>query len=328
MMKFNRFFATTLSLSITFCASLNAYDVDILTQYRNNGIQNIAKTLDKKLTQEKYWNHYLQNIDTTFGYIEKYENILICDKSQSILSLYQKENSTYKLKKTYNAFTGKMKGDKHEEGDLKTPVGIYSLTKKISNLDSFYGPMAFVTSYPNLYDKYKDKTGKGIWIHGLPTDKQRDEFTKGCIAINNKSIECLNKDIDINKTVLIINEDGIKQNINKTTLASILTQLYTWRYAWTYNELDKYLNFYDESFERFDGMNKKEFTHYKTRVFSKQERKTIIFTNINVIPYPNEENTFQVTFHEQYKSDSFTFAGDKILIIKLTNNTMHILTEQ
>jgi murein L,D-transpeptidase YafK len=188
--------------------------------------------------------------------------------------------------------------------------------------------MAFVTSYPNLYDKYKGKTGKGIWIHGLPIDQERDEFTKGCIAINNKSIECLDKNIDINKTLLIINEDNIRKDVSKNTLANLLSQLYKWRYAWIYNELENYLNFYDNNFLRFDGMNKREFIHYKTRIFSKKETKTILFTAINVIPYPNEENTFQITFNEKYKSNSFTFIGDKMLIVHLRNNAMRIITEQ
>ncbi|CAI6147276.1 MAG: hypothetical protein SPLUMA1_SPLUMAMAG1_01934 [uncultured Sulfurimonas sp.] len=58
--------------------------------------------------------------------------------------------------------------DKIREGDLRTPIGVYKLVKKLSKVDSFYGPLAFATSYPNSYDKYLGKNGSGIWIHGLP----------------------------------------------------------------------------------------------------------------------------------------------------------------
>ncbi len=51
-----------------------------------------------------------------------------------------------------------MKGDKKTEGDLRTPIGVYDLVKKISNVDEFYGPLAFVISYPNIYDRYKENT--------------------------------------------------------------------------------------------------------------------------------------------------------------------------
>ena len=323
----NRVFILLLLFGIS--AHLSASQIDILTSYRLNGIKDIEKKLDKELGNTKYWNSYLKNKNTQFGYIESYPNILVCNKSKSELSLYVKDkNNSYILKRDYSAYTGKEKGDKQYEGDLRTPNGVYNLVKKVEKLDSFYGPLAFVTSYPNLYDRYKGKTGKGIWIHGLPINQSRDEFTKGCIAINNNNIECLNRDINISKTLLIINESKLKQNITKQTLATILAQLYKWRYAWIYNDLQTYLNFYSENFIRFDGMDIKQFSMYKKRIFSKNETKTIIFTDINIIPYPGEKNTFKITFNEQYKSSSFAFNGDKVLIAKLQDNTIKILTEQ
>jgi murein L,D-transpeptidase YafK len=309
--------------------NLSLFANDITTQYRINGIENIEKQLDKDLADTQYWREYLKDKETRFGYIEVYSDILVCDKSKSTLSLYRKDlNNSFTLTKEYNAFTGKIKGDKYEEGDLRTPVGIYDITKKISKLDSFYGPMAFVTSYPNIYDKYKGKNGSGIWIHGLPTEQERDEFTKGCIAINNQSIECLDKNIDISKTLLIINETEVVQNVSKETLSGILAQLYAWRYAWLYNKTEDYLNFYSETFVRFDGMNKKAFTKYKTRIFNKKESKTILFNNINVLPYPNLKETYEISFKEIYKSESFAFTGDKVLVVEFSNNSMKILTEK
>ncbi len=317
-------------IKITLLVTLsNSLFADTLTQYRKYGLKNIQKQMDNDLRHHEYWDNYIEEIDTSFGYIESYENILTCDKSLSTLSLYMKdEDQHYKLKKSYSAFTGKIKGDKITEGDLKTPVGIYNLTKKLSKVDSFYGPMAFVTSYPNTYDTYRGKNGSGIWIHGLPTEQERDSFTKGCIAINNSSIECLDRNIDINKTILIINEDKVKKDVSKESYSDVLSQLYAWRYAWIYNNLEDYLEFYDTSFKRFDGVNFENFSRYKRRIFKKREQKTIIFTHINVIPYPNSENLFKVTFFEKYHSSSFSFNGNKVLILKLENSKIKIITEQ
>jgi murein L,D-transpeptidase YafK len=301
----------------------------ILTDYRQNGIANIQKRLDKDLAQKAYWDEYLQTVDTRFGYIEKYKNVLTCNKSKSTLVLYSKDaKNNYKLQKEYSAYTGKMKGDKYKEGDLKTPIGVYNITKKISKLDSFYGPMAFVTSYPNIFDKYQGKNGSGIWIHGLPTQQERDEFTKGCIAINNQSIECLDRHINIEETILIINKEQVKENISKKTLANLLSNLYKWRFAWIYNDLETYLSYYNDDFIRFDGMNLERFIKYKTRIFNKKEKKDIIFTQINVIPYPNSDDLYKISFKEQYKSNSFSFTGDKVLIVKLKDKSFKILTEK
>jgi murein L,D-transpeptidase YafK len=317
------------SLTLTTGASLFAKEHDILTEYRVNGIVNIEKKLDKKLTSMQYWQKYLQNKDTSFGFLESYENILSCDKSHSTLSVYKKDaNGKFHLLKEYSAYTGKIKGDKKREGDLKTPVGVYDIVKKITKVDSFYGPMAFVTSYPNLYDRYQHKTGQGIWIHGLPIEQKRDEYTKGCIAINNDNIQCLDKNIDIQKTALIINENKLQKKTSKEELAFILSKIFAWRYAWIYNDLEAYLHFYDKEFRRFDGLNLQAFKAYKKRIFAKNEQKRIRFTDINLLPYPSTPNIYKLTFHEDYKSESFTFSGQKVLIVKLQNDVVTILTEQ
>ncbi len=322
----NRNILLKLLLLLTLSSSLFS---DILTQYRENGIQNLEKQMDLDLSKKEYWQKYLQNRDTKFGYLESYNNILTCDKSKSTLSLYMKDkNDTYTLTKSYSAFTGKIKGDKIKEGDLKTPVGVYTLTKKLSKVDSFYGPMAFVTSYPNLYDNYRGKDGSGIWIHGLPTHQERDSFTKGCIAIKNANIKCLDRNINIKETVLIIKEKSHTISASKERLTNVLSQLYAWRYAWIYNDTKKYLSFYDSSFKRFDGLNLRNFKKYKTRIFNKKESKTIIFKNINVIPYPNKTDTYKITFNEIYKSGSFSFIGEKSLIAKLQNSHLKIITEK
>lgn len=308
--------------------SLNASD--ILTNYRNNGIADIEKQMDLELTKNDYWSKNIENKDTRFGYFESYENVLTCNKKDSTLALYRLDaNKKFKLQKRYGAFTGKAKGDKVKEGDLKTPIGVYNLTKKLSKVDSFYGPMAFVTSYPNTFDRYRGKNGHGIWIHGLPTKQERDEFTKGCIAIKNSNIECLDKNINIDETILIINSTKVKQEISKEVLSNLLSQLFSWRYAWKYNDFQTYINFYAPEFVRSDGMNYDKFKKYKKRVFNKIEKRSIIFTNINVTPYPNTSDIYELTFKEFYKSDTFKFTGDKVLIVKLgPDSKIKILTEK
>ena len=131
------------------------------------------------------------------------------------------------------------------------------------------------------------------------------------------------------KTMLIINSSDAKQNISKKNLSTILAGLYKWRYSWLYNDTELYLSFYSNNFIREDGMKYERFVKYKTRIFNKDEKKKIIFKNITVMPYPNTIDTFQVTFKEYYSSTSFTFEGDKVLMVKLTkDNSFQIFTEK
>ena len=322
-----------MKLLILLILSLSTISADnILNNYRLHGIDNIEKQLDYELTSPLYWEKELQKIDTTFGYLESYSSILSCDKNESTLSLYEKdENSTYNLIKKYNAFTGKKAGDKKIEGDLKTPIGIYQLEERLdkeTKLDPFYGPLAFVTSYPNLYDRIQGKNGSGIWVHGLPIKRERDEFTRGCIAINNENIECLDNNIDITNTIIIINpSEHIKTTKEKLNL--LLTQLYKWRYSWLYSDIQTYLSFYADDFTRFDGMKIDQFSKYKTRIFKKNEKKTILFSDINIIPYPNTNDIYQITFKEYYKSSTFEFRGDKMLMVRIDkSNNFKIFVEK
>ena len=259
--------------------TLSIHANDILTEYRLKGIGEIEILLDTQLTQKEYWNTQLETHDTKFGYLESYHSVLSCDKNSSTLSFYKKDaNNTFVQMKNYDAFTGKAQGDKNFEGDLKTPLGIYNINQRLdknNKLDPFYGPLAFVTTYPNLYDKARGKNGSGIWVHGLPINQERDDFTRGCIAIDNSSIECLDNNIDISKTILIINPSSTKNLISKDTLSTILSNLYTWRYAWKHNDIIKYLTFYSDDFKKTDGIKFDIFKKNKEFVFQRKENNYI-----------------------------------------------------
>lgn len=319
-----KIFMTAALLSSALIAS------DVMTLYRTGGMKAIEKEIDKGLCDTAYWNEVLSPKDLRFGYFESTTTLLACSKEKSVLELYTRNSKEqFNLKKTYSAFTGKFDGDKTSEGDRRTPIGVYTLTQKINNVDPFYGPLAYVTSYPNLYDRIRGKNGSGIWIHGVPLNGSRDSFTKGCIAIDNNDLLSLDNEINPKNAVVIIDKQ-IRTQADPSVYPSIMASLYQWRYAWAYNDLGTYLSFYDPQFERYDGMNLSDFKSFKQRVFSKNESKSIEFKNINIIPYPGEKsNLFMVTFDETYISDNHSFQGSKVLMLTLNSDkTISILSEQ
>lgn len=299
---------------------------DALMLYKSGG----KKLLEKEMNTPSYWAGSLFNKDLRFGYFERAFSLLTVSKEKGSLELYTPNTrQQFSLKKRYSAFTGKNGGDKYIEGDLKTPIGIYTLTEKKKTVDPFYGPMAFVTSYPNLYDRIRGKSGDGIWVHGVPLNGSRDPFTKGCIAINNNDLLQLDKSINPSNTLLII-DSSLKQWVNPTAYSAILASLYQWKSAWAYNDLETYLSFYDSSFRRSDGMNLNQFKSYKERIFAKDESKSIVFNDINIIPYPGEKrNLFWVTFNQIYISESHRYEGEKSLLIRFNSDqSISILTEE
>ncbi len=305
------------------------FSADVMELYRSGGMRAIQKEIDRGITDPAYWQSKLAQKDLRFGYYEGTNTLLICGKDHSSLNLYQKDkNDRFTLLKSIPAFTGKYDGDKVNEGDRRTPIGVYTITQKLNTVDPFYGPMAFVTSYPNLYDRIRGKNGSGIWIHGVPENGDRDSFTKGCIAINNNELTGLDKSIDYKNTLLLI--DSKLREHPASPYATIISQLYQWRYTWKYNDFQNYLSFYDTTFVRYDGMEYYDFKNYKQRIFDKKESKEILFSNLNIIPYPGERaNLFMVTFDEVYTSEKHNFTGQKSLMILLNNDhSISILSEQ
>ncbi|MEJ5167588.1 MAG: L,D-transpeptidase family protein [Arcobacteraceae bacterium] len=301
--------------------------------YRIKGISAVEDEINKTLQDVNYWKKALIDEDLRFGYMSNFDYVLVSHKSDFNLEVFKK-NGLKKYEKIFNSkiLVGQASGDKQVEGDLKTPVGVYELVRKNTNVDAFYGPLALVTSYPNLFDMSLGKNGHGIWIHGVPETAQRDNFTQGCIAMENESLLKLDGLIDFQKSVLLINENEFTQT-NVDDIASIFASIYTWQNSWKLNDLNTYLSFYDTNFLRIKQGGVKEdynsFKRYKSAIFSRNERKQIVFSNINIIPYPNinKKKLFKIEMQQDYWAPSFQSSGTKTLYVELKNGKMSILTE-
>lgn len=306
--------------------SLYAVSVDIVELYRTKGLQAVEQVIESQLQTKSYWDYNLKDKEVINGYYESIQYVMICEKNEKDIKLYD----TKQKAELFNSevFVGKAEGDKKVEGDMKTPVGAYKLTQRITNVDPFYGPLALTTNYPNMYDKSLGKTGHGIWIHGLPLNQERDDFTQGCIALDNAKITNLDQKINIENSVLVISEQKLKE-VSKEDVSIVLSNIYKWKEAWKQSDLDSYLAFYDKEFKKSNGQSFATFSRFKKRVFSKKEQKTIQFSNINVIPYPNDENKklFKVIMDEFYQTKHHIFNGKKELYLEVKNDSISILTE-
>ena len=306
--------------------SLNAIPMDIVELYRTKGIHAVEKEIAEQLKTKSYWDYNLKDKEVVNGYYESIQYLMICQKDLKDIRLYDTKTKSELFNS--DVFVGKAKGDKKIEGDLKTPIGAYKLTRRITNVDPFYGPLALTTNYPNLYDKIQGKTGHGIWIHGLPLNQERDDFTQGCIALDNTKIKNLDKTINIKNSILVISEEKLSE-VSKDDVSTVLSNIFKWRDAWKESDITSYLSFYAQEFKKSNGQSLHKFSNYKKRVFKKNEKKTIEFYNINVIPYPNELNKklFKIIMDEKYKTKSYQFSGKKELYVELVEGRILILTE-
>ena len=320
-----------MKILLTFIIVLLNYtyaSIDYVKIYRTNGINEVEKLLNKELKSKKYWKNNLENKNVKNGYYESLNYILVCNTNLNDINIYDTKNN--KLIFTSSVLSGKNTGTKVKEGDLKTPIGVYKITNKLSKVDPFYGPFALVTNYPNKFDKSLGRTGHGIWIHGVPLEnKKRDPYTKGCIALDNNKLQKLNSNIVISNSLLIINDNKkVSSSISDITL--ILSNIYSWREAWKYSNINSYLSFYSKKdFKRANGSRFNRFKDYKTRIFRRKGKKIINLTNINIIPYPNHlnKNMYKITMHEEYRAKNYKYIGKKELYVEIINNKMKILFE-
>ena len=308
------------------------FSKDMIHMYRQNGLKGVEKHIEGVLADKSYWEDKLEDGDFSLGYYETDKYILVENKKEKILKLFIREDNKYEKVLSYPSYIGENSGDKEKRGDKKTPIGVYRLlevlTKK-NDLDQYYGSLALVTSYPNLFDRIRGKTGGGIWVHGFPFSGERPSYTRGCIAIENDDIVRLNEIIDIKKSVLIIDQDEITKT-NKDELSFILANLYKWRNAWKYSDINTYLNFYSKDFKKLPNLNYTKFAEYKKNLFQSRHDKNIVFKNINITPYPLEneyKKLFWVRFYESYSSVYHKFSGMKTLLISIENKEFKIITE-
>ncbi|AQW80861.1 L,D-transpeptidase family protein [Campylobacter pinnipediorum] len=306
---------------------LNAVDYEDM--YLKKGSNEVIKTIEKNILSKDFWTKRLEGIQLDFGYYDEEALLTVVSKEKKYLEVYKYSNG--KLEKTFNTniLVGKL-GNKLVEGDLKTPVGVYQLTRRFTPLDSYLGPLAFSLSYPNLHDKLSNKTGSGIWIHGFPINGSREDEinTKGCVVMENNILMQYDKIIDYKKSLAIIYENDIKK-ATTDQIATIFSQIFAWKKAWTESDIDSYLNFYDKNFKRYDGMSFEKFASFKKSIFSRKELKNIVFSKFIISPYPNfkNETMFRVVFYENYSTSNYKFNGEKTLYIKLVDDKIKILVE-
>ena len=109
---------------------------------------------------------------------------VVVDKSRRELFVLEETQDNYMIVTRYPVSLGSERGDKVEQGDNRTPEGLYRITEiKNGKLPQKYGPRAYVLNYPNDLDQRQSKNGYGIWIHGSGMgDKTKP--TEGCVQLN------------------------------------------------------------------------------------------------------------------------------------------------
>lgn len=212
---------------------------------------------------------------------------------------------------------GKRGIGKQEEGDQKTPIGIYQVQDLLADdsIDDFYGTGAYPLSYPNALDRLQGHTGHGIWLHGLPKEAPERPFlaSEGCVIVDNDSLLSLAKEIDAGDTVIMLSAKPIQwapQYEQQLQARSLQQAMAGWEAAWESRNDNDYLAYYADDFSDLER-NKVEWSEYKQQVNAGKTFIDVDISEVSMLKEPAQHDVVRVVFQQRYRSDNFEWEGRK-----------------
>ncbi|MGA1443742.1 MAG: L,D-transpeptidase family protein, partial [Methylophilaceae bacterium] len=259
--------------------------------------------------------------------------IIYIDTSNSRLFIFEKDGLI--LNKVFDVYAsiGKNGSRKNHEGDKKTPIGIYSLEKKIKQpLSDFYGEGAFPINYPNSFDKLLNKTGHGIWIHGTPknTYSRPPQSSDGCVVIANEDFINFEKQISNNNVKVIISDEAYEDYFkasHESDHSEFISTFNSWKTNWEAKNFDSYLAFYDSN-AQYNFKSFKNWTDTKLKVFENSNAINVLVENFIAIDYPDDKDNLKfVEFKQTYTSNITNNVSIKQQIWRKFNDEWKIISE-
>lgn len=242
---------------------------------------------------------------------EKQSHVLFVDTARSRLYVYEKgEGDVLKYSADYYVTIGKNGIGKKDQGDKRTPIGVYFASRKLNRpLPDLYGDAAYPLNYPNEIDSYERKTGSGIWIHGTPRDtySRPPRASDGCVVLSNPDMKALQDILQAGNTPVVIgvnfqwvNPESLrKQDRAKADLRSAIER---WRKDWASQNTDAYLSHYTNDFFYSEGGLSK-WASYKRQIQATKPKVSINLSEVSMFTYPNStRNMVVVDFEQEYLS--------------------------
>jgi len=237
------------------------------------------------------------------------DNVLIADASGAAMLRIENTPEGLSYREQRYMSVGSNGVGKQRAWDRKTPLGIYFMTEELdtSALNAKYGKAAFVLDYPNAWDRRLERTGYGIWLHGVhpdtPIRPERD--TDGCIALPNEQLLSLRPLLALNTTPVVITR-AISWTSN-SELRGVREELHLaierWRASFENKDIHTHLSLYDAEFSG-RGMDKPAYTRYRSASFAAAEEATIAIDDLLLLRDPEASDVVLARFQQTQAGDS------------------------
>jgi len=238
--------------------------------------------------------------------------VIVTDMLKGRLYLYRNNQGVPELVRDYYLSVGSSGIGKQLEGDNKTPIGVYVINRYIKGeeLPDLYGKGAFPVNYPNIVDRYRKRTGYGIWLHGTPSNTYARSpwASEGCFVLSNDDFLEIDQYIDAEDRIPVILSDQINW-VSQSELADLkqdyMSVLKAWKSDWESLDTNAYLQHYSSNEFNFGRDNFRQWVNRKKQV---NQAKTFIQVDLDLdslFLYPGEKDMFVVKYRQRYLSNNY-----------------------
>ena len=225
------------------------------------------------------------------------------DAARSRLYLFTNTPSGLQLTADYYVSVGKAGTIKSQEGDQRTPLGVYYVTSNLDTkvLNDFYGAGAMPLNYPNILDIKRGKSGGGIWLHGTPPQQyaRPPRSTDGCLVLSNPDILALIRRISVGATPVVVSSQLVWQAKPQLQAQArpFELALNAWREAKEAGDLNKVLGFYSPDFASY-GKSLDQYTGQIRSELKQTKGRTIELKDLSYLQWSDSAETMVTTFGE------------------------------
>jgi murein L,D-transpeptidase YafK len=234
---------------------------------------------------------------------------LVVDTSKSTLYVFENRSGVARYVADYYVSSGKNGIEKVREGDKKTPVGVYHVTRSMprKKLTDFYGTGAFPLNYPNEWDRRNGRDGSGIWLHGTPSDtfSRPPQASDGCVVLTNRDLDAIGRRVQVGLTPVIISSgiEWVPPQVISGVRQELAGAIEQWRRDWESRDLDKYVSHYSPAF-RATEQDHKAFIQQKHQVSRAKKWVKVRIDRVSMFMYPGSETLAVVSFDQHYASNN------------------------
>jgi hypothetical protein len=224
---------------------------------------------------------------------------IVVDASRSRLYLFENGAEGLRLAADHYVSVGKQGVDKTFEGDQRTPLGVYFVSDRMGGgaLEQRFGAGALELDYPNALDRLHGRTGKGIYVHGVPqhTYSRPPQDSDGCVVIANDDLLSLMDTIPVHDTPVVITRrvQWIAPATADARRAAILEAVKSWQGARAVDDDARLAAFYAS------GVAPAAASAPRPALVVRGRHAPRVFDELSVLAWSDENDTMVVTFRER-----------------------------